>query len=98
MSRGELVALQKELTDLLQKGFLRVSHSPAAAPVLFVQKPGGGLRFYVDYRALNAMTKKDCYSLPLIDKTLNQIGRAKWFIKLNITAVFYKIQIAKKQE
>ncbi len=79
MTAEELVVLRKTLTDLLDKGFIRVSHSSAAAPVLFVRKPGGGLRFCVDYRALNAITKKDRYPLPLIHETLNQIGRAKWF-------------------
>ena len=66
MSRGELLVLRKELTSLLEKGFIRVSSSPAAAPVLFAKKPGGGLRLCIDYRALNAITKKDWYPLPLI--------------------------------
>jgi hypothetical protein len=59
MSRGELLVLRKELTSLLDKGFIRASNSPAASPVLFARKPGGGLRLCVDYRALNALTKKD---------------------------------------
>lgn len=49
MSRDELLVLRKMLTENLDKGFVRVSHSPAAAPVLFVRKAGGGLRFCVDY-------------------------------------------------
>ena len=65
------------LTELLDKGFIRVSYSPTAAPVLFVRKLGGGLRFYVDYRGLNKITRKDRYSLPLIYETLRNIGRAK---------------------
>ena len=59
MSREELLVLRKTLTELLDKGFIRVSHSPTAAPVLFVRKLGGGLRFYVDYRGLNKITRKD---------------------------------------
>ena len=66
MSREELLVLCYTLTDLLDKGFIRVSNSPTRAPVLFAHKLGGGLRFYVDYRALNAFTKKDRYLLPLI--------------------------------
>jgi hypothetical protein len=77
MTQEELIVLQKTLSKLLQKGFIRVSHSPAAAPVLFVQKPGGGLQFCVDYRALNTIIKKDCYPLPLIYETLNQIRQAR---------------------
>ena len=49
MSKDELLVLQKILLDYLSKGFIRVSNSLAAAPVLFAKKPGGGLRFYVDY-------------------------------------------------
>ena len=82
---------QKELTSLLNKGFICVSWSPAASLVIFAKKPGGGLRFCMDYRALNTITKKDCYPLPLIHKTLNQINKAKWFTKLNVSAAFYKL-------
>ncbi len=56
MSREELLLLWKTLTEYLDKNFIRASNSPAAAPILFAKKPGGGLRFYVDYRALNAIT------------------------------------------
>lgn len=45
--------------ELLDKGFIYASSSPALAPVLFIRKPGGGLRFYIDYRGLNIITKKD---------------------------------------
>ena len=43
MSREELLVLRKTLTELLDKNFIRVSQSLAAAPVLFARKPGGGL-------------------------------------------------------
>ena len=56
MTRDELLVLRKTLSELLDKGFIRVSSSPASAPILFVKKPGGGLRFCVDYRALNKLT------------------------------------------
>ena len=98
MSREELIVLRKTLADLLDKNFIRVSHSSTAAPVLFVRKPGGGLRFCVDYRALNAITKKDRYPLPLIQETLNQISKAKWFTKLDVSAAFHKIRIVKGKE
>ena len=86
------------LLDLLEKGFIRASNSLAALPILFVQKLGGGLRFCIDYRALNALTKKDRYPLPLIKETLNMIGRATWYTKLDVTAAFHKIRITEGQE
>lgn len=98
MSRDELLVLRKTLTELLDKGFIRVSNSPAAAPVLFVKKPGGGLRFCVDYRGLNRITKKDRYPLPLIYETLRNISKAKWFTKLDVIAAFHKIRIAEGDE
>ena len=49
MSRGELLVLRKELTSLLEKGFIRVSSSPASALVLFAKKPRGGLRLCINY-------------------------------------------------
>ena len=94
MSRDELLVLRKTLTELLDKQFIRVSNSSAAAPVLFVRKPGGGLRFCVDYRGLNKITRKDRYPLPLIYETLRNIGRAKWYTKLDVIAAFHKIRIA----
>ncbi|RYO48168.1 hypothetical protein AA0116_g12736 [Alternaria tenuissima] len=98
MSRGELLVLRRELTSLLEKGFIRVSSSPASAPVLFARKPGGGLRLCIDYRALNAITKKDRYPLPLIRETLNNLSKAKWFTKLDVIAAFHKIRVAEGDE
>jgi hypothetical protein len=49
MLRGELLALRKELISLLNKGFIRVSNSPATLLVLFAKKLGGGLRLCVNY-------------------------------------------------
>ena len=98
MLREELLILCKELTSLLDKGFICVSWSPAASLVLFTKKPGGGLQFCMDYKALNTITKKDCYPLPLIHETLNWISKAKWFTKLNVSAVFHKLWITEEQE
>ena len=77
MSRDELLILRKTLIDLLDKGFIRVSNSPATALVLFVKKLKGGLRFCIDYRRLNRVIKKDLYPLPFIYETLRNINKAK---------------------
>lgn len=64
MSQGELLVLKKYLNNNFAKGFIRPSSSPASSPIIFVHKPGGGLRFCVDYRALNKLTVKNCYPIP----------------------------------
>jgi hypothetical protein len=98
VSRDELIVLRKYLDDHLKKGFIRQSSSPAASPVLFVKKPGGGLRFCVDYRQLNQITVKNRYPLPLLQETLNQLGEARYFTKLDIIAAFNKLRIAEGDE
>jgi len=62
--------MRKYVHEHMSKEFLDKSITPFALPVLFVRKLGGGLRFYVNYRKLNAITKKDRYPLPLIKETL----------------------------
>ena len=94
MSHDELLVLRKELTSLLEKDFIQQSKSSAAAPVLFAKKPGGGLRFCVDYRGINTITKKDRYPLPLIKETLNALNSAKWLTKFDVSAAFHRIRIA----
>jgi hypothetical protein len=65
---------------------------------LFVKKPSRGLRFYIDYRRLNNITKKDRYPLPLLDETLAQIGKAKVFTKLDIRQAFHQIRMNPESE
>jgi len=98
MSKGELLVLRKTLDDLIQKGYIRPSNSEAAAPVLFARKPGGGLRFCCDYRALNAMTKHDRYPLPLIPETLRNLTEARWLTKVDVVSAFHQIRMAKGDE
>ena len=64
MSAPELLVLQKYLKENLAKGFIRASSSPCSSPVLFARKPSGGLRFCVDYRALNAITVRIATQYP----------------------------------
>lgn len=98
MSRDELLVLRKTLTELLDKGWIRQSKSSCGAPVLFARKPGGGLRFCVDYRGLNAVTRKDRYPIPLIKETLEVVGRSKWLTKLDVSSAFHRIRIDKGEE
>lgn len=98
MSREELKALKEWLEENLRKGFIRPSSSPVASPVLFVKKPGGGLRFCVDYRALNNVTVKDRYPLPLINESLNNLAGMRYFSKIDIVSAFNNIRIRKGEE
>ncbi|SPO42299.1 uncharacterized protein PSFLO_07782 [Pseudozyma flocculosa] len=73
----ELQELRRYLDEMLGKGFIRPSRSPARSPVLYVPKKDGSLRLCVDYRGLNKITVKNRTPLPLIDEMLGLLRRAR---------------------
>jgi hypothetical protein len=56
-------------------------------------KSNGGLRFCVDYRALNKLTIKNRYALPLIDETINRLSDTKIYTKLDLKDAYYRIRM-----
>jgi len=52
----------------------------------------------VNYRKLNALIKRDCYSIFLINKVLTQIQDSKYLIQLNIIAAFNKLCMSSENE
>jgi hypothetical protein len=94
----ELKTIQDYLTANLGKGFVVSSKAPFALPVLFARKANSSLCFCVDYRKLNALTKKNRYPLPLINKTLARLSKAKVYTKLDIRQAFYQIWISPELE
>jgi transposase InsO family protein/predicted aspartyl protease len=98
MSQTELKAQKEWLDDMLTKGFMRPSSSPAAASMLFVKKKEGSLRPCLDYRGLNKGTIKDRYPLPLINETLNRIAKAKVITKIDIRDAYNLIRIKEGDE
>ena len=61
---------------MLAKGWIRPSVSPYQAPILFVCKRMSELRMYMDFRALNSMTRLDVFPIPRIRDLLDKLGRA----------------------
>ncbi len=98
MSRDELQTLRKWLDENLAKGWIRPSSSPTASPILFVKKADGSLRLCMDFRALNNVSIKDRYPLPLVKETLNNLKGMKWFTKIDIISAFNNIRIKEGQE
>ncbi|GJY18426.1 putative reverse transcriptase domain-containing protein [Tanacetum coccineum] len=67
LAPSEMLELSNQLKELQEKGFIRPSHSPWGAPVLFVKKKDGSMRMCIDYRELNKLTIKNRYPLPRIE-------------------------------
>ncbi|GJX60234.1 hypothetical protein Tco_0291624 [Tanacetum coccineum] len=69
--------LSRQLQELQDKGFIRPSHSPWGAPMLFVKKKDGSFRMCIDHRELNKLTIKNRYPLPRIDDLFDQLQGTK---------------------
>src|SRR5208282_5573559 len=93
LSAEHLQSLKEFIDRNLVKGFIRKSNSPCSSPVLFVGKPDGKWRLCLDFHRLNAMTKRDCYTVPLIAELQDRVAGAKYYTKLDIREAYYRIRI-----
>jgi transposase InsO family protein len=84
--------------DWINRGLIRNSFSSWNAPILMVQKPGGGLRFCIDYRNLNKITESDSYPMPRIDEILDSLGGATIFSKIDLQWGFYNIEMREEDK
>jgi hypothetical protein len=64
-----------------------------ASSVFFIKKKDGALHLVQDYRALNAVTVKNKYPLPLISELITQLRGAKYFTKLDIRWGFNNVRM-----
>jgi len=69
-----------------------------AAPVFFIKKKDGLLCLVQDYCALNAITVKNKYPLPLISQLVSQLRRAQYFTKLDVRWGFNNVHIKPRDE
>ena len=93
MAPAELKELKVQLQELLDLGFIRPSHSPWGAPVLFVKKKEGSLRMCIDYRELNKLTIKNRYPLPRIDDLFDQLQGKTVFSKIDLHTGYHQLRI-----
>jgi hypothetical protein len=93
MSIEELEAARQYILNNLTKGFIKPSLAPFASLIIIVRKKDGGMRLCIDYRKLNAITRKDRYLLPLINELLQRVLKAKFFTKLDIRQGFHQIRM-----
>jgi len=93
LSPLELDEAKKQIQYMLDKGFIRPSDSPYGSPVLFAPKPGGGLRFCIDYRWLNKRTIKNRYPLPLPEELFDRLGGSRVFSKIDLRSGYWQMPV-----
>jgi hypothetical protein len=77
LSEEELLLVKKYLKEHLDKNFIESSIASYASLILFAKKSDDELRFCVNYRKLNAIIKKNRYSIFLIAETIARLSKAK---------------------
>ncbi|GKD04971.1 putative reverse transcriptase domain-containing protein [Tanacetum coccineum] len=93
LAPSEMQELSNQLKELQEKGFIRPSHSPWGAPVLFVKKKDGALRMCIDYKELNKLTIKNRYPLPRINDLFDQLLGACYFSKIDLRSGYHQLRV-----
>src|SRR5215472_9009507 len=75
--------IRQKIAEMKNNGVIVESKSPWAFGVVIVPKKNGDTRFCVDYRKLNAITRRDVYPLPAIDRLLDSLGGARYLSTLD---------------
>ena len=81
----------KEEAKMRETGVIEPSESPWASPVVLVRKKDGSLRYCIDYRQLNKVTKKDSYPLPNMQDCLDSLGKAKYFSTMDLSSGYWQV-------
>ena len=93
LSPNKQQALIEELDEMLKLGVVEPCESPWCSPVLLTPKKDGKLRFCLDSRKLNAITKKDAYRLPYMSEILDNLGNANYLSSIDLSKAFWQLPI-----
>ena len=89
----------EEIDKMLAKDVIFPCESPWASPIVLVKKKGvNNWRFCIDFRKLNAVSKKDAYPLPNISDSLDALSGAQYFCTLDLASFYWQIEMDEKDK
>ena len=88
--------VHQHIQEMLDGGAIRPSQSPWCNAVVLVRKKDGSFRFCIDFRRLNARTKKDSYPLPCMQETMESMVGARHFSCMDLKSGFWQVKMAKE--
>ena len=71
---------------MLSRGVVEPSQGPWSSPIVLIKKKDGSTRFYIYFRQVNGLTRKDAQPLPRIDDALDTIGECCYFSTLDLAS------------
>ena len=86
--------VKAHINQLLDSQVVRESCSPYASPIVLAKKKDGSLRMCVDYRLLNAKTRKDSFPLPRIEESLDALAGAQWFSTMDLASGYNQVPVS----
>ena len=91
-----LEEVQENLQDMLDGGAIRLSKSPWCNAIVLIRKKDGTLWFCIDFRRLNARTKKDLFPLPHMQETMESMIGARFFSSMDLKSGFWHLRMSEK--
>ena len=85
--------IDRQIEEMLGNNIISPSVSPWSSPVVLVKKSDGTMRFCIDYRKLNQITRKDSHPLPRITEALDSLGGAHYFSTLDLRSGYWQIEM-----
>ena len=91
VSQNQRDEIESHISKMLEQNIISVSSSPWSSPVVLVKKKDGTTRFCIDYRKLNAVTRKDSFPLPRIDDALDSLAGSNYFTTLDLQSGYHQV-------
>ena len=89
--RAQLPVIDRLLDEMQSQGVVEPCNSDWASNVVLVKKKDGSVRFCVDYRKLNLLTRKDAYPLARVDRCLDTLSGSLWFSTFDLRSGFHQV-------